>query len=96
MPIDKNKIIEHKSFSKNVEYRLNEEVTFHALGEEPRVGIITNMTTWKGDKIFEVTFPDLNKPKWGSDKQIKRTKASLDIIKKEQEEAKKAIEGKKK
>jgi len=36
--------------------------------EEPKVGNITNITEWKGDKIFEITFPEgFGRPRWGSE-----------------------------
>ena len=84
------RILEQKKRQKNVAYRLNEEVTYYAKGEEPRVGVITNMTQWKGDKIFEVSFEGEAKSRWGSDRQIKRTPAAWEIINIELEELDKA------
>ncbi len=94
MPLDTNlkqlqeksvKLIEQKKVDKVIPYKLNEEVTYFAKGEEPKVGNIVNMTEWKGDKIFQVAFSDGSRSRWGSDRQIKRTKSAWDKLKEEKQ-----------
>ena len=64
-------VIDTKKYQKIKPFETKEEVLLSLRGEEPRRGVITNITEYKGEKIYQVTFPNGDQ-KWGSVGQIRR------------------------
>lgn len=75
MAITKKPVIIDNKFHKIIiKPKIGEKVFLFLKGEEPIRGELTNITTWNGEEIYEVTYilnGEENK-KWGSIKQIKK------------------------